>query len=60
MADHGFNPRFAQRLNYPLTVRGNRIVDAKGRKIAVIFTDTANATAQYIATKLNEASQQSS
>ena len=54
MPNAGHNPSYFVRPTFPLSVKGNSIVDAKGKKVAVVFTETAGATADYIVGILNE------
>ena len=54
MSNVGHNPNLVQRPTFPLSTKGNTIVDAKGRKVAVVFTGTASATASYLVGILNE------
>jgi hypothetical protein len=54
MPNAGHNPNYVVRPSFPLSVKGNSIMDAKGQKVAVVFTETAGATADYIVGILNE------
>ncbi len=53
MANAGHNPNTVQIPSFPWTAQGNKIVDSKGKTVAVLMCFEPVAVAQFLTTLLN-------